>query len=252
MADARHDILIIGGGTAGITVAASLRRHAKRKLDIAIVEPAEHHYYQPAWTLVGAGAYSLAKTRRTVAESVPAGVALIEDAAASFQPAANAVTLASGTSVEYGQLVVCPGVVLDWQKSFEGLPSALGADGVCSNYSRDHAEYTWRCVQALQKGAKALFTQPPMPFKCPGAPQKIAYLTADHLRRKGMLKDCELRFVHRNTCDFRRAVLRPRAGQGGGALRHRGRAVAQPGGGRRAQDARRRSRSSPATARARR
>jgi sulfide:quinone oxidoreductase len=191
--DSKHDVVIVGGGAAGITVAASLRRRAPRSLGIAIIEPAEFHYYQPAWTLVGAGAYSLAKTRRSVAALVPQGVTLIKDAAAVFRPDAHEVVLASGGVVGYGHLVVCPGVALDWQK-IEGLPGALGANGVCSNYSVDYAEYTWRCVQQLGRGAKAVFTQPPMPFKCPGAPQKIAYLTADYLRRKDMLKDCDVQF----------------------------------------------------------
>ncbi len=194
MANRRHDVVIVGGGTAGITVAASLRRHGPKSLDVAIVEPAEFHYYQPAWTLVGAGVYPLSKTRRTVSELVPPGVVLIKDAAATFDPDANEITLASGDTVGYGHLVVCPGIVLDWQK-IEGLPDALGQNGVCSNYSVDYAEYTWRCIQGLGRGAKVLCTQPPMPFKCPGAPQKIAYLAADHLRRKGLLKDCDVKFL---------------------------------------------------------
>jgi len=193
MANKKHDVLIIGGGTAGITVAASLRRHAAKALDIAIVEPAEFHYYQPAWTLVGGGAYALANTRRTVASLVPSGVTLVKDAAAEFRPDTNEVVIAGGDAVGYDYLVVCPGVALDWGK-IEGLPGALGSNGVCSNYSVDHAEYTWRCVQGLQAGAKAVFTQPPMPFKCPGAPQKIAYLTADHLRRNGKLSASEVSF----------------------------------------------------------
>ena len=193
MSNSNHDVVIVGGGTAGITVAASLRRRAPKSLDIAIIEPAESHYYQPAWTLVGGGAYSLERTRRSLASLVPAGVRLIRDAVTAFRPDANEVTLASGDVVGYAQLVVCPGLILDWEK-VEGLPGALGRNGVCSNYSADHAEYTWACIQALKSGARAVFTQPPMPFKCPGAPQKIAYLTADHLRRSGLLKSCHIEF----------------------------------------------------------
>jgi sulfide:quinone oxidoreductase len=193
MADRKHDVVIVGGGTAGITVASSLRRRAPRTLDIAIIEPAEYHYYQPAWTLVGAGAYSLARTRRSVVSLVPAGVTLIRGAVSSLEPDDNQIVLASGGTVGYSHLVVCPGVVLDWQK-VAGLPEALGKNGVCSNYSVDYAEYTWQCLQQLERGARAVFTQPPMPFKCPGAPQKIAYLTADYLRRKGMLSDCDVQF----------------------------------------------------------
>lgn len=197
MPDTRHhQILIVGGGTAGITVAASLRNRARAALDIAIVEPSETHYYQPSFTLVGAGAYDMAKTHRPERSLIPAGVKLIQDAARTFAPEANSITLASGDTLTYDYLVVCTGVKLDWDK-IEGLSETLGKNGVCSNYSPQHAPYTWQCVQALKPGSRAVFTQPPLPFKCPGAPQKIVYLTADHLRRAGALQACDLQyFVH--------------------------------------------------------
>ncbi len=191
-----HRILIVGGGTAGITVAASLRRRGPAALDIAIVEPSETHYYQPCFTLVGAGAYDMARTHRPERSLIPAGVRLIPDAAGTFAPENNSVTLQSGGTLTYDYLVVCTGVKLDWDK-IEGLAGTLGQNGVCSNYSPLHAPYTWQCVQALKSGSRAVFTQPPLPFKCPGAPQKIAYLTADHLRRAGTLQACDLQyFVH--------------------------------------------------------
>jgi sulfide:quinone oxidoreductase len=196
MATTRHQVLIVGGGTAGITVAASLKRHAPKPLDIAIVEPSDTHTYQPALTLVGAGAYSLARTRRPTDSLVPAGVTRIKGAASSFDPANNAVELSNGDRITYDYLVVCTGVKLDWDK-VEGLREALGRDGVCSNYSPDHAPYTWTCIQALKPHAKTVFTQPPLPFKCPGAPQKIVYLTADHLRRRGIRDAVDMKyFVH--------------------------------------------------------
>jgi sulfide:quinone oxidoreductase len=194
-----HQVLIIGGGAAGITVAASLRRKARRKaggrnLDIAIVEPSEQHYYQPAFTLVGAGTYQLSKTRRAESSLIPPGVTWIQDAAANFNPDDNAVTLTSGDAVTYDYLVVCPGLELNWG-NIEGLSATLGSNGVCSNYSPDHVEYTWECLRALDAGATVLFTQSPLPFKCPGAPQKIAYLAADHLKGRGILDACNLHFL---------------------------------------------------------
>lgn len=189
-----HQILIIGGGTAGITVAASLRHKPEGKnLDIAIIEPSENHYYQPAFTLVGAGAYSLDKTRRPENSLIPPKVEWIRDAAVSFDPSNRQVTLASGGRMDYDYLVVCPGLELNWNK-IQGLTETIGKNGVCSNYSPDYVQYTWECVQGLEKGAKAIFTQPPLPFKCPGAPQKIAYLAADHLRKKEILDGCDLYF----------------------------------------------------------
>lgn len=196
MTDSSHySVLIIGGGSAGISVAASLqKRQGTRNLRLAIVEPNDKHFYQPALTLVGAGAYSLERTQRNEAQLIPAGVDWIQDKAASFDPDNNTVTLGSGANVGYDYLIVCPGLCLDWDK-ISGAESALGSNGVCSNYDPRYTQYSWDCLQALKPGATALFTQAPLPFKCPGAPQKMAYLSSDYLRKKGIRQDCDLRFV---------------------------------------------------------
>jgi sulfide:quinone oxidoreductase len=195
MSENKHQIVIVGGGTAGITVASSLLRHTGgSKLDIAIIEPSEEHYYQPAFTLVGAGIYTLDKTRRQEQSLIPDGVNWIKGKAASFDPDNNKLTLDSDDTVSYDYLIVCPGLELNWEK-IEGAAEALGNKGVCSNYSPMHVEYTWNCIQDLKPGARVLFTQAPLPFKCPGAPQKIAYLVADHLQKRGQMKDCELHFL---------------------------------------------------------
>jgi len=178
---AHHQVLIVGGGAAGITAAAQLKR-ARPQLDVVILEPSADHYYQPGWTLVGAGVFSLDETRRAEGDLIPSGVTWIRDAVASFQPEANQLTTTSGATHSYGVLVVATGMKLCWDK-IKGLPEALGSGGVCSNYSRDHAAYTWEAIQAFQ-GSNAVFTCAPMPIKCPGAPQKIAYLADDVFKRK--------------------------------------------------------------------
>lgn len=192
---AHHQVLVIGGGAAGITTSAILKRRAP-SADVAIVEPSPDHYYQPAFTLVGAGAYDLARTRRDEGSLIPVGVRWIRAAAQSFEPDKNTVRLNNGDTVTYDYLVVCPGLKLDWSK-VAGLAETLGKNGVCSNYSPTHVNYTWECVQTLKPGSRAVFTQPPLPFKCPGAPQKAVYLTADYLQRHGMLKVSTLNYyVH--------------------------------------------------------
>ena len=111
----RHQVLIVGGGTAGITVAAILKRRAPGA-NIAIVEPAHDHYYQPAFTLVGAGVYPLARTRRAEESLIPVGVQWIRNAAQAFEPEKNTVSLSNGDTLTYDYLVVCTGVKLDWGK----------------------------------------------------------------------------------------------------------------------------------------
>jgi len=173
---AQPRILIVGGGAAGLSAASQLPR-ARPGLAITLLEPAADHYYQPGWTLVGGGVFSLEQTRRKEADLIPAGVTWIRAGAASFDPDAATVTTTGGQVLTYDALVVATGLRLCWE-AIKGLAEALGQGGVCSNYSREHASYTWECIQAFQ-GGHEVFTCPPMPIKCPGAPQKIAYLADD-------------------------------------------------------------------------
>ncbi|MDP4002691.1 bifunctional protein tyrosine phosphatase family protein/NAD(P)/FAD-dependent oxidoreductase [Methylobacterium sp. NEAU K] len=181
-----HSVVIVGGGAGGIAVAASLKAR-KPDLDIALIDPADVHYYQPGWTMVGRGIFAPADTARTMASLIPDGVRWIKAAVAAFEPERKAVILEGCRVVRYDRLVVAPGLKLNWA-AIAGLAETLGQNGVTSNYRYDLAPYTWDLVQNLRAG-QALFTQPPMPIKCAGAPQKAMYLSADHWLRQGRLKD---------------------------------------------------------------
>jgi len=176
----QRQILIIGGGNAGISTAAQLLRK-NNKLDIAIVEPSENHYYQPAWTLVGAGVFDIKKTIHREADVMPKEVKWIRQRAVSFQPEENTVTLDNGEKVGYQYLVVAPGIQINWD-AIKGLKENLGKNGVCSNYAFDQAPYTWECIKNF-KGGNALFTNPNTPVKCGGAPHKIMWLAADYFKK---------------------------------------------------------------------
>lgn len=188
---AKHQILIVGGGTAGITVASRLLR--KGYTDVAVIEPSSTHFYQPLWTLVGGGQVDAFKTQRPESSVMPVGATWIKNAANAFDPDNNTATCEDGSVYGYNVLVACPGIQLDW-KSTEGLEDALGRDGVSSNYRFDLAPRTWDFIRNLASGT-AVFTVPSGAIKCAGAPQKIAYLAADYWRRKGVLKDIDVHLV---------------------------------------------------------
>lgn len=186
-----HEVVIIGGGSAGIATASSMLKR-RPSLDISIVEPSEDHYYQPGWTMVGGGVFEAPVTRRSTASVMPKQAIWLKQAAASFQPESNQVTLADGTTITYRVLIVAPGIRLAWEK-IEGLEEALGKNGVTSNYRYDLAPYTWDLVRNLKSG-RAIFSQPPMPIKCAGAPQKAMYLSCNAWLERGVLKNIDVEF----------------------------------------------------------
>ena len=191
--DAKYDVVIVGAGAGGISVAASLQTR-KSSLSIAVIDPADIHYYQPGWTMVGGGVFEAQETARTMGSLIPRGVKWIKAAVAAFEPGNNAVILDGCRVVKYDRLVVCPGLKLDWGQ-VEGLEDTLGRNGVTSNYRYDLAPYTWQLVQEMKEG-RAIFTQPPMPIKCAGAPQKAMYLSGDAWFRNGALKNIDIQFMN--------------------------------------------------------
>lgn len=191
MTKQHHRTVIIGGGTAGISVAARLRRAGEK--DVAVLDPSLHHYYQPLWTLVGGGRAPLKESIRPQGTVVPKSVRWIRHAAVSIDPEAQEVTLDDGGTVSYDHLVVCPGIQLDWDR-VPGLEAGLGKDGLSSNYLPHTAPATWRFIRGTRSGS-AVFSMPTGAIKCGGAPQKIAYLAADYWREQGVLGRIDVHLV---------------------------------------------------------
>ncbi|WP_434771753.1 TIGR01244 family sulfur transferase [Pseudomonas entomophila] len=190
--DTQHyDVVIVGAGAGGLSACASLLKRRK-SLNLCLVDPATSHYYQPGWTLVGAGVFKQEVTERSMASLIPSGVTWEKASVTTFEPECNRVELDNGRLLTYDALIVAPGIELDWE-AIPGLAETLGRNGVTSNYRFDLAPYTWEQVRTLRRG-RALFTQPPMPIKCAGAPQKAMYLSADHWLRVGALDDIDIEF----------------------------------------------------------
>ncbi len=185
-----HRVLIVGGGSAGISVAARLSGTID---DIALLDPSEKHYYQPLWTLVGGGCAKASTSERTESSVMPKDVTWIRDAATGFDPDNNQVETASGATIGYDALIVCPGIQLDWDK-IPGVTDTLGRNGVSSNYTYELAPKTWNFIRSTTSGT-AVFTMPSGPIKCAGAPQKIAYLACDYWRQQGVLDNIDVHLV---------------------------------------------------------
>lgn len=183
-------VLVIGGGTAGIMV-ASMMRKKNPNVSISLMEPSDTHYYQPIWTLVGANDYSFEKSARSMASVMPQGVNWIKEFADKFEPEQNKVISKGGNEYTYDFLVVAPGLKIA-PDLVPGLAEAMDKGVVCSNYT--DPKHTWEVLKNF-KGGTALFTQPATPIKCGGAPQKIMYLADDHFRKVGLRDKTDIVFA---------------------------------------------------------
>tara|TARA_R110002003_G_scaffold505_7_gene20175 strand:- start:17781 stop:19133 length:1353 start_codon:yes stop_codon:yes gene_type:complete len=186
-ASSNHRVVVVGSGSAGIALSHQLLRKGNfKKDDIAIVDPATWHHYQPGWTLVGGGLKSKEDLRRPIHELIEPRLKFYNKNVAAIHPKDNYLTLGDGDKINYDQLVVAPGVTIDYG-SVKGLSEAMAnpASLVASIYSYDYCDKVFRNIRHLEKGS-AIFTQPAGVVKCAGAPQKIMWLALDHWKRAGL------------------------------------------------------------------
>lgn len=187
-----YKLAIIGAGTGGISIAAKISRDIPPE-EIVIIDPAEFHYYQPLWTLVGAGLETLESTKKPILEMIPEGVQYLKEAVTSIEAKTNKLILANGNEIQYEFLVVSPGLRLRWDK-IQGLEGNLGKNGICSIYHQDQVEYAKEQITNFKKG-NAVFIMPPVPIKCAGAPQKIMYLADRVFRNNGVRDDINIHWT---------------------------------------------------------
>jgi len=200
----KFKIVVAGAGTGGLAVANQIYDRFKsagkplKDGDIAIIDAADSHHYQPGWTLVGAGLGAKTDFRRQLAPLIPKHTTLVPENVHSFSPASSSITTASGREISYEALVVAIGMTTKWD-AINGLSRALAdpTSGVSSIYSYDTCDKVWADIESLRAG-KAVFTQPAGVIKCAGAPQKIMWMAWDRYRRTGRRDHIQVDFFHRN------------------------------------------------------
>lgn len=185
--DRKHRVAVVGGGAAGLAISHQLLRSGRFiKDDIAVIDPSTKHDYQPGWTLVGGGLKDKNELRKPLAGLLDPRIKFYNVSAGTFSPEHNLITLGDGTRLSYEQLVVVPGIKIDYD-SIQGLPEALAnPDSLVSTiYGYDTCEKVFEAVQTLRAG-NAIFTQPAGVIKCAGAPQKAMWLSLDYWKRAGL------------------------------------------------------------------
>lgn len=186
--DATADVVVIGGGNAGISAAARLLRRGFT--DVTVVEPQAVHTYRPLLSYVGGGQATMRSAERTQRSVTPKGCTWVRDHAVAVDAVERIVRCASGRSLRYRDLVLATGLVPDTD-ALPGIAAAMDSPAVTSNYL-DAAEKTWNLVRRMPAGGHAIFTVPSPPVSCTGTTVKPLFLAAAHWKRTGRLPGVEI------------------------------------------------------------
>ncbi|MDH6535483.1 NAD(P)/FAD-dependent oxidoreductase [Parabacteroides sp. 52] len=181
---AKGKIVIIGGGAAGISMAARLKSWLKNP-QIVLIDPSDRQYYQPGFTLIASGVYNADEVWKKQENCIPQGIVWMKDTVTAIDPVTNEIRTAANGKVSYDFLVLTPGLQINWNK-VEGITyDTLGQGNAHSIYDYRGAQQTWKAIQEFAKtGGKGIYTDTYTKHKCGGAPKKICLLTEHYTRKQ--------------------------------------------------------------------
>jgi sulfide:quinone oxidoreductase len=191
----KSNIVILGSGMAGLGIAARLRRNMPNAT-IKIVDSQQSNYYQPGFTLVGAGIWKRNILTMSNSDFIPKGVEWVQEDAVEIDPESQTIKTSDFNTINYDFLVVAVGTQLNYG-DVEGMDvNAIGHNGLADIYAGpDQAEATWSVMQKfIKKGGQALIAKPGTDIKCPGAPLKTTFLLRDRAREAKALERIKITY----------------------------------------------------------
>ncbi len=192
--NAKGKVVIIGGGAAGISVAARLLRYLNNP-DITIIDPSDRHYYQPGFTLIAGGVYSADEVWKNQSDCMPSGAKWIKDSVKIIDPEKKIITTEKSGNVDYDFLVLTPGLTLRWDL-IEGIDEAsLGTGNAHCIYTHQGAIKACAAMKEFaKKGGKGIFTDTYTKHKCGGAPKKVCLMTEEQSRNNKCREALDINF----------------------------------------------------------
>lgn len=189
---AKGKIVIVGGGAAGISMAARLTRWLDTP-DITLIDPSDKQFYQPGFTLIASGVYQPDDVWKKQEDCMPDGIKWIKDSVTAIDPVWNQVETKGNGKISYDFLVLTPGLQINWNQ-VEGMSyEQLGTGNAHCIYDFYGAQKTWKAMQEFtKKGGHGVYTDTYTKHKCGGAPKKICLLTDDYARKHNTRESLQL------------------------------------------------------------
>ena len=186
-----HEVLIVGGGNAGISLAAKLLRDGAQ--DVAIIESESTHRYRPMLNYVGGGEAEMSDLERPASTVMPDGATWVQDRVTSCDPVGQSVTTREGRTIGWTTLVVATGLDEDWDAT-PGLTTGYAVGWAGSTFVVESAPKVWPALRQLTSG-RVVFSMPPEPAPCAATALKPLFMACDHWRRAGVLDALDVHLV---------------------------------------------------------
>ena len=181
-AGANGNVVVIGGGMAGTTVAKYLRLWGGTGLKVTLIEPNASYISNIFSNMVLTGERTLSQLTFSYSTLMSKyGVTVKQNSVTSIDPIGKKVTLNNGSSLSYDRLVIAPGI------DFDPLPMS----GSATNQAK--IVHAWKAgtqtttlqkqIQSMTKADTFIMTIPPKPYRCPPGPYERACVVADYLKR---------------------------------------------------------------------
>jgi sulfide:quinone oxidoreductase len=185
------NIVIVGAGTAGTTMASKLRRAcSEREWGITVLDRDNVHVYQPGLLFVPFGLLRESELYRPRDVLLPRGVTFVQAPIARIAPDENAVVMQDGTRFAYDVLVVATGCEIA-PSATEGLTEKGWQETAFDFYTPEGSVALSHALERFT-GGKLVVHIAEMPIKCPVAPLEFAFHADAFFTKRGLREKVEI------------------------------------------------------------
>ena len=185
-----NEIVILGGGVAGVLVADTLARRLPQDLgNITLVTDSEQHYFQPAQIHVAFDQVAPRTLKRPVRGLLDKRVELVLQKVVGVDHEDQWVRLENGRELHFDQLVIATGCCLE--------PSLVpGLQEAGHHFFSLGEAMLLRSQLKRFNGGRIVVGAAAVPHKNPLGPVEFAFLLEEELQNRGVKGTSEILFVH--------------------------------------------------------